>query len=852
MKTIIIVLLLFTMPSFAQQKAYNDELADMDSFTIKGRNEATAGQPQDIAAGDIAEDTTPASGEYLIGFDATDQLIKVNIANLSGGGGGGVSAVGTPVDGQVGVWTGSAAIEGTSALVFDGKLGVGTDSPQEEIHIYNPVTPDAGSAILFNNATTGATATDGLFAGYSNKGYLWNYESTDIDFATSNTARLRLTSAGDLNLISGDITLASSSTVDGRDISVDGTKLDSVVTGAHTTTLAASAITVDNSSFDVLTGSDAQTLWNESDTALLNARSTGIRFGAISSLNASLTGMDIIAGSGQILNNTDPENPVFEQISWTAKTNVTHATQPGLSYWYFDANDDTVKQTPTKPSEADRRTRAYFLITSFSGGQISGFSSNVVPVQQTAQSIKDLADALGAFKTGGFAISPSGPDLKLKIASGTLFEYGSNWANSAVNPHESTEIGFDSGLGDFLRYTTSTTLIATDVTDIDALNYAPSGVVTAIPGNLVQDRFGIHVVFVFPGGNVRLAYGNEFFTNLDDAIASLGSINPLDLAVSGFENGIALGAIVVEKDVTDLTQAVIDGDAVYIQTNAFGSFAGGIISSIAGSFLEVSSNLSDLQDLPTAKVNLNYLASEIPTVTTNFDNNLSASDTNLQLALDTLNDLSVSADSLTWSLGTQSEVASGGNAFEFDTENSFTSGNIISIKDNGVEHFSIDHDGSIGIDKTQAGFASIGSVNGGLIVSGIESVILGDSTGTRNSSTLNKSEMIFGSVDDSFIYPQEHNSGTGKSRLTIRGARPSTADTNGDGAAISIGGGEGRGTGSNGPIIFEQMRITPVLDADLSAGETAMYLDESANKIIFKSKYSDGSTVKIFEIEANP
>lgn len=57
------------------------------------------------------------------GIDVTNAVLYFSIDGVTvtavGSGGGDVTKVGTPVDGQLGVWTGSGTIEGDSALTFD-------------------------------------------------------------------------------------------------------------------------------------------------------------------------------------------------------------------------------------------------------------------------------------------------------------------------------------------------------------------------------------------------------------------------------------------------------------------------------------------------------------------------------------------------------------------------------------------------------------------------------------------------------------------------------------------------------------------------------------------------------------
>ena len=78
-----------------------------------------------------------------------------------------------------------------------GNVGIGTDDPTSELTIYSP---DSGSTYLkLTNATTGTgSITDGFGIGISNSevATLWNYENTDMRFATNSIERLRITSAG--------------------------------------------------------------------------------------------------------------------------------------------------------------------------------------------------------------------------------------------------------------------------------------------------------------------------------------------------------------------------------------------------------------------------------------------------------------------------------------------------------------------------------------------------------------------------------------------------------------------------------------------------------------------------------
>jgi hypothetical protein len=90
---------------------------------------------------------------------------------------------------------------GASVLYVDtgaGSVGIGTSSPTKNLVVYNGTTDPA---IAIQTDTSGATSTDGFQIALqrtTNNAYLNLRESGDMIFQTSNTERLRLTSAGNV------------------------------------------------------------------------------------------------------------------------------------------------------------------------------------------------------------------------------------------------------------------------------------------------------------------------------------------------------------------------------------------------------------------------------------------------------------------------------------------------------------------------------------------------------------------------------------------------------------------------------------------------------------------------------
>ena len=79
-----------------------------------------------------------------------------------------------------------------------GNVGIGTASPVQLHHVHQTTGTSAGTS--YSNSTTGATLTDGLYMGYDDQGYMWNYENTGLQFATNNTPRMTITADGNVGI----------------------------------------------------------------------------------------------------------------------------------------------------------------------------------------------------------------------------------------------------------------------------------------------------------------------------------------------------------------------------------------------------------------------------------------------------------------------------------------------------------------------------------------------------------------------------------------------------------------------------------------------------------------------------
>lgn len=303
----------------------------------------------------------------------------------------------------------------------------------------------------------------------------------------------------------------------------------------------ASGISVDNTNLVSLSGNNVQTIIEQTDAALVNARSTGIIQGG--DLTVAGNVFSISAGTAQILNIFDPQNPTYTPISWTAKTNVTPSLT-GIVYLYFDATDDTLKQSNTAPTYVLRGTRIYIGRVIYNGGIIQGFAQDKDYVQQLGLQLRILADAIGLMRItqGTLLVTTNGANLSLNYTAGDLFDFGVNGLN---DPHE---IAMPGATAFTFQYITRSTTIATNRTTIDPENYNPSGTTVSAVSN---NRWTVQDVILFPTGNIRIQYGqNQYLTSADAVDAIRNRIYERNPATS---LGFRMAFIIVQKGTTDLT-----------------------------------------------------------------------------------------------------------------------------------------------------------------------------------------------------------------------------------------------------------------------------------------------------------
>jgi len=264
---------------------------------------------------------------------------------------------------------------------------------------------------------------------------------------------------------------------------------------------------------------------------------------SFSGFTNNTTTFDIGAGSGRIIDH--PTNHYYA-VTWSAITGLSPLTSNGVTYVYIES-DGTEYLTTTAPTPNARRARMLLGRVNTVGGNIVTIQAMIQIAEDVSNGLADLAYAIRIFNSTGNQITANGANLRINKSAGTLFSYGANYLSDIDNPHQVDIASATQATFAYITQSAGSTGASTQ--DVVPGSYDVGGTVTAIGGS--SNQATVQRIYLFPSGNIRIAYGQTVYSSLANAIQGISSENFTENpSIAG--NGVLIGLLVVTKGCTAL------------------------------------------------------------------------------------------------------------------------------------------------------------------------------------------------------------------------------------------------------------------------------------------------------------
>lgn len=299
------------------------------------------------------------------------------------------------------------------------------------------------------------------------------------------------------------------------------------------------------------------------DWLLNNELSNGVKSGMILSVATDPTRINISAGSGLVVDNSDPSAPVLTPLSFAGVTDLVlpYISLVNATYIGITSAGLVIQQT-TDFTDIQRRNLIILGAAIHSNRTTVNVVNNLPDVALSATSqINDLMTGLKNFNISGNIISAHGADLSINKSMGYLFKKGSNFRNNKHSPHTNFLAALEAPATLRYRLRDGTEYPSTAL--VDPNNYDFNGVLTPMTGT----RWSIQRFTLFPSNLIRIQYGQATYGSKTEAIQAISTelfVEEQNIA----ENGLLRGILVVRRNTTALNNMTY---AQFFEADKFGS-----------------------------------------------------------------------------------------------------------------------------------------------------------------------------------------------------------------------------------------------------------------------------------------
>jgi len=299
-----------------------------------------------------------------------------------------------------------------------------------------------------------------------------------------------------------------------------------------------------------------------------------LSFGTLSGSPLTTTTFSVTAGSGIVVNNyTDPENPTYQLVSWSAYTDVAItniATEPQTFIAIDISGSPSVNLIQQTTNFTPANTRDYIILGTIghaNNTNVLGIRSDPIAAFDTAARLSDLGLALGSFNISGNVYSANGGNLNLDKSIGESYRVGNNFHINKAVPDITTDgaetafewiYSYQDGSGGYTLTNKTNTIVPDEWDDGDGA-----------PGTVGSNTWTVQIINHCPGAGHRIEYGQTDYGSFAEALADLPDVN--HLYNPAFATGITRGYLIIRGGAIDLSDSA---DAVFIEAAKFTSIGG--------------------------------------------------------------------------------------------------------------------------------------------------------------------------------------------------------------------------------------------------------------------------------------
>ena len=276
------------------------------------------------------------------------------------------------------------------------------------------------------------------------------------------------------------------------------------------------------------------------------------------------------SGIYEIVDLSDINNPIVQTINYAGSTenSVTNIATQDVTYISLD-EDGVIHQSINFPDPNERRQYAFIGRLNHTNRTSISFADTFPDFKLSpVSSFYDLVDALAPFKMDqGLKPTPNGVNLSFNVSAGKVFFRSDNYATDKNNPH--TKSFTSQVLAPFRKMTQTSTVDSSDMTVLEPSYYDLAGTRTIISGG--PNQATIQRIYKYKSGAIRVAYGQNVYTNMNDARAAVNFDSFIENPTIN-QTAVLIAFVIITKGCTDLSDP---SQCVILPASRFGSVSGG-------------------------------------------------------------------------------------------------------------------------------------------------------------------------------------------------------------------------------------------------------------------------------------